>query len=507
MNSSTITASTFTLTGPGNTAVCRPRHLQHGHFNGDLYAQCSSGVQHVLHSDHHHGSDQLRRRRAGLQLLLDLHHRCESEPGDRGLWHDLSNDPRIRRLDCLAGSVNYPAGHGTVQPDDLYGLERNICGLGLSILRVRIDPSGTSTTTPCLGYRGNWAQELTNAQEAMAANKNAIVFASPWTPPPSMKSNNSTVEGTLNTSEYGAYAAYLEDFVNYFATNNAPLYAVSMQNEPDANVTYESCSWTGTTMDQWVASLTANGATDPLTTRLMMPESEGFNTSYSNPTLADPNAVGNVSIIAGHLYGVTPSYQTNAENAGKEVWMTEHSTCEINCPADTIADALASAEEVHNSMTVGQYNAYVWWWIWNDDCDTVNYGLITDGTGVSGNGCGTSAQPAPTFYGYGIGQFSEFIQPGFVRVSATANPISGVYVSAYNYTGSIAYPDHYVIVAINSNTSSESLTFVLNNGTVTSLTPYRTTSAGGLASQSAVSVSSGQFNYTLPAQSIVTFVQ
>ncbi len=68
----------------------------------------------------------------------------------------------------------------------------------------------------------NWAQELTNAQEAMTANTNAIVFASPWTPPPSMKSNNSTVEGTLNTSEYGAYAAYLEDFVSYFASNSAP---------------------------------------------------------------------------------------------------------------------------------------------------------------------------------------------------------------------------------------------------------------------------------------------
>ncbi len=67
----------------------------------------------------------------------------------------------------------------------------------------------------------------------------------------------------------------------------------------------------------WVASLTANGATNPLTTKLMMPESEGFNTSYSNPTLADPNAVGNVSIIAGHLYGVAPSYQTTPKTPGR----------------------------------------------------------------------------------------------------------------------------------------------------------------------------------------------
>ena len=173
--------------------------------------------------------------------------------------------------------------------------------------------------------------------------------------------------------------------------------------------------------------------------------------------------------------------------------MTEHSTCESNCPASSIADALASSEEVHNSMTVGQFNAYVWWWIWNDPNDAVNYGLITSST----------TSPTPTYYGAGIGQFSEFIQPGFVRVSATATPVAGVYVSAYSSSS----PSHHVIVTINSNSSSESLTFVLNNGTVTSVTPYETTATGMIAAQTAVTVSGGQFSYTLPAQSIVTFYQ
>jgi glucuronoarabinoxylan endo-1,4-beta-xylanase len=146
-------------------------------------------------------------------------------------------------------------------------------------------------------------------------------------------------------------------------------------------------------------------------------------------------------------------------------------------------------------MTVGYYNAYVWWWIWNDlnASPTLNYGLINSST----------TSPAPTYYGAGVGQFSKFIQPGYVRVSATANPVSGVYVSAYSNSS----PSHYVIVAINANTSTESLTFVLNNGTVTSVTPYETTSTAMITAQTAVSVSSGQFSYTLPAQSIVTFVQ
>ena len=42
---------------------------------------------------------------------------------------------------------------------------------------------------------------------------------------------------------------------------------------------------------------------------------------------------------------------------------------------------------------------------------------------------------------------------------------------------------------------------------VTSMTPYQTSSAGGLKPHSAVSVSGGTFTYKLPAQSITTFAK
>jgi glucuronoarabinoxylan endo-1,4-beta-xylanase len=147
-------------------------------------------------------------------------------------------------------------------------------------------------------------------------------------------------------------------------------------------------------------------------------------------------------------------------------------------------------------MVTGEYNAYVWWGLFGSttgSCATAagTCGLVDD----SGN-----VQPM----GDVMGQYSKFIQPGYVRVSATANPISGVFVSAY----SNASPAHYAIVVINANSTTESLTFALSNGSgVTSLTPYQSTSSAGLAAQSAVNVSGGQFSYTLPAQSIVTFVQ
>lgn len=346
--------------------------------------------------------------------------------------------------------------------------------LGLSILRLRIDPSSTTGGS-------NWATELANAQEAAALG--ATIIATPWTPPAAWKSSNSTVEGTLNTSEYAAYANYLNLFTAYLANGGVSLYAISMQNEPDANVTYESCVWTGASMDTWVA----NNAS-VLTTRLMMPESESFTTSYSDPALNDADAVNHISIIAGHLYGTTPSYYTNAENKGKEVWETEHYLSPSGAqPA--IGDAIAAAEEIHNSMTVGYYNAYLWWWVadWNPGTGVTNYGLV-------------DANNNPTYYGYALAQFSKFVRPGALRVSATASPSSGVFVSAYQGSSSSA------IVAINSNGAATALPVTIKNLTVGSVTPYETTSAGGLVQQGAVAVTNGSFTFTLPAQSIVTFV-
>jgi hypothetical protein len=105
-----------------------------------------------------------------------------------------------------------------------------------------------------------------------------------------------------------------------------------------------------------------------------------------------------------------------------------------------------------------------------------------------------------TFYGLALGQFAKYIRPGYVMVSATNTPSSGVYVSAYKGDG------NYVIVAINSNSSASSLPVAISGATVTSFTPYQTTATESMAELSPISVSGDAFTYSLPAQSITTFV-
>ena len=415
---------------------------------------------------------------------------------------------------------------GSMPPLAAKALFSPTSGLNLSILRIRIDPEGSASGggNYNLPYEtGEWDQELANGQEAVATNPNAIVFASPWTPPVAWKLNgsasvsdhgatwnesyNSCGEGTgycggyLNPSDYANYASYLEDFVHFFNTNAGfNLYAVSMQNEPEENVTYESCVWTPDQMDAWVAGYAATITSDPYSTKLIMPESDTFNPVDAATTLNDPAAEGLVSIIGGHLYGTSPApYSIPAGDTPKELWMTEFgplSTAQL-----TFAQALNPyGISIHNSLVNGQYNAYVWWGLWGGaigSCSTTagTCGLI-DFTG--------HLQPM----GEVMGQYSKFIQPGYKRASATATPVSGVYVSAYTGEDQSG-TQHYVIVAINANTTVRNINFTLNDAptTISSMTPTQSTSAAGLAPESAVTVTGGQFNYTLPATSITTFVQ
>jgi len=313
-----------------------------------------------------------------------------------------------------------------------------------------------------------------------------------------MKDNNDSRSnklwsGKLATASYADYAAYLKAYITYAASKGVNLYAISMQNEPDFDPTnYESCLWTADQMATWAAN---NGAAaiNGSSVKLMMPESFSFEPGMSDAALSNATAAANIGVIGGHLYGATIAYPTAAKNANKDVWETEHyldSTAKSNTATSwktTIADALAAAKEVHQAMTLGQYNAYNWWWMVNSN-DSQPTGLV-------------DSSNAPTYFGLALAHYSRFVRPGYVRYAATAQPVSGVYVSAYAGSG------HYVIVVINATTNAVNLPITINNAGVASLTPYQTTSTTSLAQQSAISVSGGSVMVSLPAQSITTYVR
>lgn len=332
--------------------------------------------------------------------------------------------------------------------------------LGLTVLRIRVDPGGPA----------NWGTELGNAQKAIA--NGAIVMATPWSPPANFKSNGSTIGGMLDTASYAAYADYLDSFAVYMSANGAPLYAISVQNEPDISVTYESCDWTA----QQLLNFVKYNAPAIKNTRLIASESYHFDQSYTDPILNDSVASSHLSIVGGHIYGAGLAPYPLAVSKGKEVWMTEH--------LDTSTDwngALNTAKEISDCMGLAGFSVYNWWYLKR------SYGPIDENDN-------------PTKRGFVMAQFSKFVRPGAQRVGAPYIVSNNVYLTVYkNGTG-------LVIVAVNMGTTVVNQPFSFAGSSPSSFTPYITSATLSLSSQQSVSVAGGSFSYPLPPQSITTLV-
>jgi glucuronoarabinoxylan endo-1,4-beta-xylanase len=343
--------------------------------------------------------------------------------------------------------------------------------LGFSILRI---PVGES--------QSDWSRDLATAQRAVALG--ATVFASPWNPPASMietfTRNGQANQKRLRASSYGAYAQHLNDFTTYMRNNGVNLYAISVQNEPD----YAS-EWTWWTAAEITKFLRENAGS--ISTRVMAPESFQYIKSMSDPILNDAAALANVDIIGAHLYGTQysnfPYPLFKQKGAGKELWMTEVYYPNSNANSgDAWPEALDVGEHIHHAMVDAEFQAYVWWYLRR------SYGPMREDGQISKRGAM-------------MAHFARFVRPGYVRIDATANPASNVYVSAYKNG------DTVVIVAVNKNTSSVSQQFTLANTTASgAVSNWLTDASRNVAPQNALTMSNGSLTVTLPARSVMTFV-
>ncbi len=332
--------------------------------------------------------------------------------------------------------------------------------IGLSILRIRLSSDDSWRAT-----------ELNHAKWAI--QNGARVLASPWSPPARMKTNNNIVGGALIHDSAAAYAKYLNDFALYMEAGGAPLYAVSVQNEPDWNPSYESCQWSAEEMRDFLKN---NGHLIK-STLLMAPELVNNNQAYINTILTENGAVANLDIIGTHIYGGGITENVTAKSLNKEVWMTEHLDTNIYYTA-----SLNTAVEIHNCLTKANFSAYIWWY------GKRFYGLIGQDGMI-------------TKRGYILSHFSRFIKPGSVRIGTSANSYSDVLVSAYVYGGK------KVIIAINTGVNNVKQKITVQGMPSFNMVPYTTTNSKDMEQGATILVNSSSFTYVLPTNSITTFIE
>jgi len=83
-------------------------------------------------------------------------------------------------------------------------------------------------------------------KKAMQASGNKLkLFASPWSPPAWMKSNNDMLHGgKLKPEFYQSWANYYVKFIKEYEKSGIPVWGITIQNEPMATQIWESCIYT-----------------------------------------------------------------------------------------------------------------------------------------------------------------------------------------------------------------------------------------------------------------------
>ena len=75
-----------------------------------------------------------------------------------------------------------------------------------------------------------------------AAGGKLTMFVSPWSPPAWMKDNNDMLHGgKLKPEFYQSWANYYAKFIKAYSKEGIPVWGLSIQNEPMAKQTWESC--------------------------------------------------------------------------------------------------------------------------------------------------------------------------------------------------------------------------------------------------------------------------
>lgn len=82
-------------------------------------------------------------------------------------------------------------------------------------------------------------------QAIAAAGGKLTLYASPWSPPAWMKDNNDMLNGgKLKPEFYQSWANYYTKFIKAYQREGIPVWGLTIQNEPMAKQTWESCIYT-----------------------------------------------------------------------------------------------------------------------------------------------------------------------------------------------------------------------------------------------------------------------
>ena len=285
-------------------------------------------------------------------------------------------------------------------------------------------------------------------QAIAAAGGKLTLFASPWSPPAFMKTNGEMLHGgKLKPESRQAWANYYTKFIKAYAQEGIPIWGISIQNEPMATQTWESCVYSAEEERDFLKNFLG-----PTMQRAGLGDRKIIAWDHNrdliwqrvNTILSDPAAAKYVWGIGYHWYEPWSGGDMLFDNVrlvretypDKKLLFTE-GTADSFKPAEINAWRLG---EYYGRSMINDFNdGAVGWCDWNVLLDEQG------GPNHVGNFCfapvhadtKTGALTYTSSYWY-IGHFSKFVKPGARRIACSPSRSALLATAFVNPDGKVA---------------------------------------------------------------------
>lgn len=264
-----------------------------------------------------------------------------------------------------------------------------------------------------------------------AAGGRLTLYASPWSPPAWMKTNNNMLRGgKLKPEFYDSWALYYTKFIKEFEKEGIPVWGISIQNEPMATQTWESCIFTAEEERDFLKNhLGPIMEREGLKDKKIIAWDHNRDLIYQRVQtyMDDPEAAKYIWGIGFHWYedwsggdqmfdNVRRVYETFPD---KPLLFTEGTPASFD---STKYNDWAMGERYGRSMIQDFNNGMVGFTDWNvllDEMGGPNH--VKNFCFAPIHGDTRTGQLHYTNSYYYIGHFSKFIKPGAKRVAAAAS--------------------------------------------------------------------------------------
>ncbi|HKI69200.1 MAG TPA: glycoside hydrolase family 30 protein [Verrucomicrobiae bacterium] len=328
-------------------------------------------------------------------------------------------------------------------------------GIGYSLARTHINSCDFSSESYTYVEKGDKELKTFNIshdlkyripfiKEVMAtAGKDFTIFASPWSPPAWMKDNDDMLHGgKLKPEFYHAWAEYYAKFIKAYAKAGVRIWGVTVQNEPMAVQTWESCVYTADEERDFVKNdlgpvMAENGLGRKKI--LIWDHNRGMMYQRAEVVLNDPAAAKYVWGVAFHWY--VGNHFDNVKRV-HEAFPKTHLLFTEGCngPFDPARIHDWHWGELYGKSMIHDFNnGAVGWTDWNVLLDQEG------GPNHVHNYCfapihGNTKTGELTFMDsyYYIGHFSKFIRPGARRIISSSTDDNLLTTAFLNPDGKIA---------------------------------------------------------------------